>query len=103
MFTAFTSLVGEPTTLGGALAQVPAAVAMHGPWGDGVAWPFFLLFPLFWILVIGLFIFVASIYFFQLYITQVYRITDVLHRDEQFSSSKQEKKSVALSTPAVPK
>ncbi|GAA3276044.1 SHOCT domain-containing protein [Paenarthrobacter aurescens] len=59
MFTAFTSIVGKTTTLGGVLAQVPATVAMHGPWGDGVAWPFFLLFPLFWILVIGLFIFIA--------------------------------------------
>lgn len=59
MFTALTSMVGETATLGGALAQVPAAVAAHGPWGDGAAWPFFLLFPLFWILVIGLLIFVA--------------------------------------------
>ena len=59
MFTAITSIVGETTTLGGALVQVPAAVAMHGSWGDGTPWPFFLLFPLFWILVIGLIIFVA--------------------------------------------
>ncbi|MDR6437108.1 putative membrane protein [Paenarthrobacter nicotinovorans] len=59
MFTALTSIIGATTTSGSTLAQVPAAVAMHGPWGDGVAWPFFLLFPLFWILVIGLFIFLA--------------------------------------------
>ncbi len=51
-----TSLI---TTIGQAAAQAPAAVVMHGPWGDGTYWPFFLLFPLFWILVILLFIFVA--------------------------------------------
>jgi len=59
MFTAITSIVGAATTPGGALAQVPAAVVMHGPWGGGPAWPFFLLFPLFWILVIGTLIFVG--------------------------------------------
>ncbi|UXM92916.1 SHOCT domain-containing protein [Paenarthrobacter sp. JL.01a] len=59
MFTALTSTVGETTTLGSSLAQLPAVVAAHGPWGDGVAWPFFLLFPLFWIIVIGLVIFTA--------------------------------------------
>ncbi|WP_284751904.1 SHOCT domain-containing protein [Arthrobacter sp. efr-133-R2A-120] len=39
-----------------AAAQLPAD-GVHGP-GDGFAfWPFFLLIPLFWILVIGFFIF----------------------------------------------
>ena len=59
MFTALASIVGETTTPGGALAQLPATVVAHGPWGDGTYWPFFLMFPLFWILVIFLFIFVG--------------------------------------------
>ena len=39
-------------------AQLLADPTAHGPWGTGF-WPRFLLFPLFWILVIGLFIFFA--------------------------------------------
>ena len=39
-------------------AQLLADPAAHGPWGTGFS-PWFLLFPLFWILVIGLFIFFA--------------------------------------------
>ena len=48
-----------------ALAALPAAqvvtgmVPAHGPWLDGAFSPWFLLFPLFWILVIGLIIFAA--------------------------------------------
>lgn len=41
-----------------AAAQVPADTVAYGPWHGGFS-PWFLLFPLFWILVIGLFIFVA--------------------------------------------
>ncbi|MGO4583130.1 SHOCT domain-containing protein [Arthrobacter sp. 2RAF6] len=49
-------LTSLSTTIGAAAAQLPADV-VHGP-GDGfVFWPFFLLIPLFWILVIGFFIF----------------------------------------------
>jgi putative membrane protein len=47
-------------------AALPAAqvitgmVPAHGPWLDGGAFsPWFLLFPLFWVLVIGLIIFAA--------------------------------------------
>ncbi|MGW9413152.1 SHOCT domain-containing protein [Arthrobacter cupressi] len=48
------------TTVGALAANVPAAVAAHGPWdGGGGFWPLFLLIPLFWILVIGFFIFFA--------------------------------------------
>ena len=39
-------------------AQLLADPVAHGPWGTGFS-PWFLLFPLFWILVIGLFIFFA--------------------------------------------
>jgi len=53
-------LTSLSTLTGTAAAQMPAAVtAVHGPWGDGAYWPLFLLFPLFWILVIGLFIFIG--------------------------------------------
>ncbi|XAS68030.1 SHOCT domain-containing protein [Micrococcaceae bacterium Sec5.7] len=39
--------------------SLATTVATHGPWnGDGFS-PWFLLFPLFWILVIGLFIFIG--------------------------------------------
>ncbi|WP_284981108.1 SHOCT domain-containing protein [Arthrobacter sp. efr-133-TYG-118] len=49
-------LTSLSTTIGSAAAQLPADV-VHGP-GDGfVFWPFFLLIPLFWFLVIGFFIF----------------------------------------------
>ncbi|MCZ9881305.1 SHOCT domain-containing protein [Arthrobacter sp. B2a2-09] len=49
-------LTSLTTTIGAAAAQLPADV-VHGP-GDGfVFWPFFLLIPLFWFLVIGFFIF----------------------------------------------
>ncbi|MBB6403710.1 SHOCT domain-containing protein [Arthrobacter sp. AZCC_0090] len=49
-------LTSLSTTIGAAAAQLPTDV-VHGP-GDGfVFWPFFLLIPLFWILVIGFFIF----------------------------------------------
>lgn len=49
-------LTSLSTTIAAAAAQLPADV-VHGP-GDGfVFWPFFLLIPLFWILVIGFFIF----------------------------------------------
>ncbi|GAA5196441.1 SHOCT domain-containing protein [Arthrobacter sp. KNU-44] len=49
-------LTSLSTTIGAAAAQLPADV-VHGP-GDGfVFWPFFLLIPLFWFLVIGCFIF----------------------------------------------
>ncbi|GAB2733944.1 SHOCT domain-containing protein [Arthrobacter bambusae] len=49
-------LTSLSTAIGAAAAQLPADV-VHGP-GDGfVFWPFFLLIPLFWILVIGFFIF----------------------------------------------
>ena len=41
-----------------AAAQVPADTVVYGPW-HGAFSPWFLLFPLFWILVIALFIFVA--------------------------------------------
>jgi putative membrane protein len=39
-------------------AQLLADPFVHGPWGTGFS-PWFLLFPLFWILVIGLLIFFA--------------------------------------------
>jgi putative membrane protein len=42
-----------------AAVQLPAGVAVHAPWYDGGFSPWFLLFPLFWILVIGLIIFIA--------------------------------------------
>ncbi|UKA63833.1 SHOCT domain-containing protein [Arthrobacter sp. FW306-04-A] len=49
-------LTSLSTTISAAAAQLPADV-VHGP-GDGfVFWPFFLLIPLFWFLVIGFFIF----------------------------------------------
>lgn len=48
-------LTSLSTTIAAAAAQLPADTVVHG---DGfVFWPFFLLFPLFWILVIGFFIF----------------------------------------------
>jgi putative membrane protein len=52
-------LTSLSTFIGGVAAQLPAGVVAHGPWGDGGYWPLFLLFPLFWILVIGLFIFIG--------------------------------------------
>ncbi|WP_284977638.1 SHOCT domain-containing protein [Arthrobacter sp. fls2-241-R2A-200] len=53
------SIAGQASTVSGALAQMQDAAAVHGPWAGGPAWPFFLLFPLFWILVIGTLIFVG--------------------------------------------
>jgi putative membrane protein len=50
-------LTSLSTLAGTAAAQLPTDVVTHGPWGDGAYWPLFLLFPLFWILVIGLLIF----------------------------------------------
>ncbi|MEZ2389872.1 SHOCT domain-containing protein [bacterium RCC_150] len=47
-------LTSLTTAVGTIAAQLPGAVT-HGPWGG--FWPFFLLIPLFWILVIGAFIF----------------------------------------------
>ena len=48
------------TTVTAAASRLPADLAAHGPWdGAGGFSPWFLLFPLFWILVIGLFIFIA--------------------------------------------
>jgi putative membrane protein len=49
-------LTSLSTTLGAAAAQLPADL-VHGPGGGFVFWPVFLLIPLFWILVIGFFIF----------------------------------------------
>lgn len=43
------------TAVSTAFGTVPA----HAPWYDGGFSPWFLLFPLFWVLVIGLLIFVA--------------------------------------------
>jgi putative membrane protein len=51
-------LTSIATTLAAAASQLPADAGAHGPWAGGFS-PWFLLFPLFWILVIGLFIFVA--------------------------------------------
>ena len=42
-----------------AMSAAAAGVAARAPWYDGGFSPWFLLVPLFWILVIGLFIFVA--------------------------------------------
>lgn len=48
------------TTVTAAASRLPADLAARGPWdGAGGFSPWFLLFPLFWILVIGLFIFIA--------------------------------------------
>ncbi|HEY8753681.1 MAG TPA: SHOCT domain-containing protein [Arthrobacter sp.] len=52
MFASLTEAVGTVA------AQVPADTVVYGPFHGGFS-PWFLLFPLFWILVIGLFIFVA--------------------------------------------
>jgi putative membrane protein len=52
----FTSLSALSLAGGGSLAAVPDVVA-HGPWNGGGFWPWFLLIPLFWILVIGFFVF----------------------------------------------
>jgi putative membrane protein len=49
------SLATTFTVQSGQLLADPVA---HGPWAGGFS-PWFLLFPLFWILVIGLFIFFA--------------------------------------------
>ncbi|OFI37716.1 hypothetical protein BIU82_07550 [Arthrobacter sp. SW1] len=50
----FTSL---STAAGAVAANLPAGIAAHGPWNGGGFWPWFLLIPLFWILVIGFFVF----------------------------------------------
>ncbi|MET3921365.1 SHOCT domain-containing protein [Arthrobacter sp. UYEF20] len=42
-----------------AITGPAAAIATRGPWSDGGFSPWFLLFPLFWILVIGLLIFIG--------------------------------------------
>lgn len=47
------------TSMTAAIAAPAAAIATHGPWSDGGFSPWFLLFPLFWILVIGLLIFIG--------------------------------------------
>lgn len=53
-------LTSLATTLAAAASQLPADTVVYGgPWNGGGFSPWFLLFPLFWILVIGLFIFVA--------------------------------------------
>ncbi|GAA1763028.1 hypothetical protein GCM10009712_09610 [Pseudarthrobacter sulfonivorans] len=52
MLTSFTSVMAT------AAVQVPADTVVYGPWHGGFS-PWFLLFPLFWLLVIGLLIFVA--------------------------------------------
>jgi putative membrane protein len=52
-------LTSIATTLAAAASQLPADAGAYGPWAGGGFSPWFLLFPLFWILVIGLFIFVA--------------------------------------------
>jgi putative membrane protein len=52
-------LTSIATTLAAPAAQLPAGLAAHGPWDGGGFSPWFLIFPLFWILVIGLFIFFA--------------------------------------------
>lgn len=58
MFTAMSTAFGTvPAQV--AAGQLPAVIAAHAPWFDGGFSPWFLLFPLFWILVIGLFIFIA--------------------------------------------
>ncbi|MFH5880335.1 SHOCT domain-containing protein [Arthrobacter sp. NA-172] len=49
-------LTSLSTTLGAAAAQLPNDV-VHGPGGGFAFWPFFLLIPLFWFLVIGCFVF----------------------------------------------
>lgn len=58
MFTSLSAL-SLPAAAGALAAQLPAGVVAHGPWnGDGGGfWPWFLLIPLFWILVIGFFVF----------------------------------------------
>jgi putative membrane protein len=52
-------LASISTTLAAAAVQLPTNIAAHGPWQGGAFSPWLLLFPLFWILVIGLIIFVA--------------------------------------------
>ena len=52
-------LASISTNLAAAAVPRPAHVAGEGPWQGGAFWPWFLLFPLFWILVIGLIIFAA--------------------------------------------
>ncbi|WP_246857383.1 hypothetical protein [Pseudarthrobacter sp. NIBRBAC000502770] len=52
------STAGVSTAALTAATQVPADTVVYGPW-HGAFSPWFLLFPLFWILVIALFIFVA--------------------------------------------
>jgi putative membrane protein len=58
MLTAIGTVMGT-AAVQAAAGHVPAGVAAHAPWYDGGFSPWFLLFPLFWILVIGLIIFVA--------------------------------------------
>ncbi|WP_423183962.1 SHOCT domain-containing protein [Arthrobacter sp. NyZ413] len=48
-------LTSLSTTIAAAAAHLPADTVAHG---NGFAfWPFFLVFPLFWILVVGFFVF----------------------------------------------
>ena len=58
MLTAMSTAISTAAVQAAAV-QLPAGVAAHTPWYDGGFSPWFLLFPLFWILVIGLFIFVG--------------------------------------------
>ncbi|WP_426998556.1 SHOCT domain-containing protein [Pseudarthrobacter sp. N5] len=58
MFTSLVTTFGN-AAFGESAAQLPAAVVAHGPWGGGGFSPLFLLIPLFWILIIGLFIFLG--------------------------------------------
>lgn len=57
MLTAMSSVLGAAAAQ--AAMHLPAGVAARAPWYDGGFSPWFLLFPLFWILVIGLVIFIA--------------------------------------------
>ena len=47
------------TSMTAAIAAQAGFLTGYGPWHDGVFSPWFLLFPLFWILVIGLLIFIG--------------------------------------------
>jgi putative membrane protein len=55
----FTSLIAAPALAVTSLAVPFGGAAAYAPWHDGGFSPWFLLFPLFWILVIGLFIFIG--------------------------------------------
>jgi putative membrane protein len=59
MLTSITAAIAAPAFAVPSLAVPFGGVATHVPWYDGGFSPWFLLFPLFWILVIGLFIFVG--------------------------------------------